>query len=161
MSVVLVTGSSSGIGLATALHFARQGWDVHAGVRNPATAAELQQAIAAEKLPITPVTIDVDDAGSIASGVGEVLARAGRIDALVNNAGIGGGGAIEDVPVDWAKSLFETNYFGAIRMTQAVLPGMRDRRAGAIVKCELDRRSAGHRRARPLLRGEARPRGNQ
>ena len=106
MSVVLVTGSSSGIGLATALHFARQGWDVHAGIRNPATAAELQQAIAAEKLPITPVAIDVDDAGSVTRGVGEVLARAGRIDALVNNAGIGGGGAIEDVPVDWAKSLF-------------------------------------------------------
>jgi NAD(P)-dependent dehydrogenase (short-subunit alcohol dehydrogenase family) len=133
MSVALVTGSSSGIGLATALHFARQGWDVHAGVRNPTTATELQQAIAVEKLPITPVTIDVDDAGSVTRGVGEVLARAGRIDALVNNAGIGGGGPIEDVPVDWAKSLFETNYFGTIRMTQAVLPGMRERRAGVIV----------------------------
>ena len=133
MSVVLVTGSSSGIGLATALHFARQGWDVHAGVRNPATATELQQAIAVEKLPITPVAIDVDDAGSVTRCVGQVLARAGRIDALVNNAGIGGGGPIEDVPVDWAKSLFETNYFGTIRMTQAVLPGMRERRAGVIV----------------------------
>ena len=133
MSVVLVTGSSSGIGLATALHFARQRWNVHAGVRNPATATELQQAITAERLPITPVAIDVDDAGSVTRGVGEVLARAGRIDALVNNAGIGGGGAIEDVPVDWARSLFETNYFGTIRMTQAVLPGMRERRAGAIV----------------------------
>jgi NAD(P)-dependent dehydrogenase (short-subunit alcohol dehydrogenase family) len=133
MSVVLVTGSSSGIGLATALHFAREGWDVHAGVRNPATAAELQQAIVAENLPITPVPIDVDDAGSVTRGVSEVLARAGQIDALVNNAGIGGGGAIEDVPVEWAKSLFETNYFGAIRMTQAVLPGMRERRGGAII----------------------------
>ena len=133
MSVVLVTGSSSGIGLATALHFARQSWDVHAGIRNPATAPELRQAIAAEKLPITPVAIDVDDAGSVTRGIGEVLTRAGRIDALVNNAGIGGGGPIEDVPVDWAKTLFETNYFGTIRMTQAVLPGMRERRAGAIV----------------------------
>jgi len=133
MSVVLVTGSSSGIGLATALHFARQGWDVHAGIRNPATAPELRQAIAAEKLPITPVAIDVDDAGSVTRGIGEVLTRAGRIDALVNNAGIGGGGPIEDVPVDWAKTLFETNYFGTIRMTQAVLPGMRERRGGAIV----------------------------
>jgi NAD(P)-dependent dehydrogenase (short-subunit alcohol dehydrogenase family) len=133
MSVVLVTGSSSGIGLATAVHFARQGWDVYAGVRNLATATELQQTITTDPLPITPVAIDVDDAGSVTRGVGEVLARAGRIDALVNNAGIGGGGPIEDVPVDWAKSLFETNYFGTIRMTQAVLPGMRERRAGVIV----------------------------
>ena len=133
MSVALVTGSSSGIGLATAVHFARQGWDVYAGVRNLATATELQQTITTDRLPITPVAIDVNDAGSVTRGVGEVLARAGRIHALVNNAGIGGGGPIEDVPVDWAKSLFETNYFGTIRMTQAVLPGMRARRAGAIV----------------------------
>ena len=63
----------------------------------------------------------------------EVLDKAGRVDMLVNNAGIGGGGPIEDVPVDWVKTLFETNYFGVLRMTQAVLPGMRERRAGAIV----------------------------
>ncbi len=133
MSVVLITGSSSGIGLATALHFARLGHDVHAGVRNPATAAELRQAIDAEKLSIRTVTLDVDDAASVTGAVSEVLGRSGRVDVLVNNAGIGGGGPIGDVPVEWAKTLFETNYFGAIRMTQAVLPGMRERRSGAIV----------------------------
>jgi NAD(P)-dependent dehydrogenase (short-subunit alcohol dehydrogenase family) len=133
MSVVLVTGSSSGIGLATALHFARLGHDVHAGVRNPAGATELKQAIDADRLPIRPVTLDVDDGGSVSRAVAEVLARSARIDVLVNNAGIGGGGPIGDVPVDWAKTLFETNYFGAIRMIQAVLPGMRERRSGAIV----------------------------
>jgi len=133
MSVVLLTGSSSGIGLATALHFARLGDDVYAGVRNLATATELARAIEAEKLPIRPIAIDVDDAASVTRGVGEALARAGRIDVLVNNAGIGGGGPIEDVPVDWVKSLFETNYLGVIRMIQAVLPGMRERRSGAIV----------------------------
>src|SRR5262249_18130168 len=81
-----------------ALYFAHQGWDVYASVRNPGPAPELQQTIAAERLPIILVTIDVDDPGSVTRGVGEVLARAGRIDALVNNAGIGGGGAIEDAP---------------------------------------------------------------
>jgi NAD(P)-dependent dehydrogenase (short-subunit alcohol dehydrogenase family) len=133
MSVVLVTGSSTGIGLATAIHFARLGHDVYAGVRSPATATELTQAIEADRLAIRPVTLDVDDAASVTRGVGEVLDRSGRIDVLVNNAGIGGGGPIGDVPVEWAKTLFETNYFGVIRMTQAVLPGMRERRSGAIV----------------------------
>jgi NAD(P)-dependent dehydrogenase (short-subunit alcohol dehydrogenase family) len=133
MSVVLVTGSSTGIGLATAIHFARLGHDVHAGVRNPAGATELTWAIEAERLPIRPVTLDVDETASVRHAVGEVLDRSGRIDVLVNNAGIGGGGPIGDVPVEWAKTLFETNYFGVIRMTQAVLPGMRERRSGVIV----------------------------
>jgi NAD(P)-dependent dehydrogenase (short-subunit alcohol dehydrogenase family) len=133
MSVVLVTGSSSGIGLATALHFGRLGDEVYAGVRNLSTATELAGAIEAEKLAIRPITLDVDDPASVTRAVGEVLARSGRVDVLVNNAGIGGGGPIEDVPVDWVKSLFETNYLGAIRMIQAILPGMRARRSGAIV----------------------------
>ena len=133
MSVVLVTGSSSGIGLATALHFGRLGDEVYAGVRNLSTATELAAAIEAEKLAIRPITLDVDDPASVTRTVGEVLARSGRVDVLVNNAGIGGGGPIEDVPVDWVKSLFETNYLGAIRMIQAILPGMRARRSGAIV----------------------------
>ena len=126
-------GPHAGIGLATAIHFARLGHDVFAGVRHPATATELARAIESEKLPITPVRLDVDDAGSVKRGVGEVLEGAGRVDVLVNNAGIGGGGPIEDVPVEWARALFETNYFGAIRMSQAVLPGRRERRSGAIV----------------------------
>ena len=79
------------------------------------------------------VALDVDDPGSVQRGVAEVLDKSGRVDILVNNAGIGGGGPIEDVPVDWVKTLFETNYFGVLRVTQAVLPGMRERRAGAIV----------------------------
>jgi NAD(P)-dependent dehydrogenase (short-subunit alcohol dehydrogenase family) len=133
MSVVLITGCSSGIGLATALHFARLGDEVHAGVRSASTATDLTRAIQTEGLPIHVVGLDVDDPASVNRGVASVLDRAGHIDVLVNNAGIGGGGAIEDVPVDWAKSLFETNYFGAIRMTQAVLPGMRQRRSGSIV----------------------------
>src|SRR5262249_47239086 len=122
MSVVLVTGSSSGIGLATALHFSRLGHEVHAGVRNPATARELTDAIANEKLRIHTVTLDVDDDASVRRGVQDVLERAGRIDVLVNNAGTGGGGPIEDVPIDFAHALFETNYFAAIPIIHALLP---------------------------------------
>ena len=133
MSTVLVTGSSTGIGLATALHFARQGWEVHAGVRDPASATDLTEAVAKEQLPVRLVTLDVDRSESVTRAVGEVVAQSGRIDALVNNAGIGGGGPIGDVPVAWAKTLFETNYFGAIRMIQAVLPRMRAQGGGAIV----------------------------
>jgi NAD(P)-dependent dehydrogenase (short-subunit alcohol dehydrogenase family) len=133
MPVALITGASTGIGLATALHFGRHGHDVWAGVRNPPVATELRQAIEQERLPVRMVTLDVDDSGSVQRGVGLVLEQAGRIDVLVNNAGIGGGGPIEDVPVDWVKTLFETNYFGVVRVTQAVLPGMRERGAGAIV----------------------------
>jgi NAD(P)-dependent dehydrogenase (short-subunit alcohol dehydrogenase family) len=129
MSVALVTGSSTGIGLATAVHFARQGHEVWAGVRNPAGASELAKAIEAQKRPIHMIQLDVDDARSVTRAVHEL----GRVDVLVNNAGIGGGGQIADVPVEWAKTLFETNYFGAIRMIQAVLPGMCERRQGAIV----------------------------
>jgi NAD(P)-dependent dehydrogenase (short-subunit alcohol dehydrogenase family) len=133
MPVALITGTSTGIGLATALHFARQGHDVWAGVRNPAAATDLRAAIDKERLPVRIVGLDVDDEGSVQRGVGEVLDKSGRIDVLVNNAGIGGGGPIEDVPVDWVKTLFETNYFGVLRVTRAVLPGMRERRAGVIV----------------------------
>jgi len=133
MPVALITGTSTGIGLATALHFGRQGHDVWAGVRQPAAATDLRAAIDAERLPVRIVALDVDDPASVQRGVAEVLDGSGRVDILVNNAGIGGGGPIEDVPVDWVKTLFETNYFGVLRMTQAVLPGMRERRAGTIV----------------------------
>lgn len=133
MPVALITGTSSGIGLATAVHFAQQGYDVWAGARRVASATELRETIERDRLPIRPVTLDVDDPSSIGRGVGEVLQHAGAIDVLVNNAGIGGGGPIEDVPVDFAKGMFETNYFGVIRMVKAVLPGMRQRRRGAIV----------------------------
>jgi NAD(P)-dependent dehydrogenase (short-subunit alcohol dehydrogenase family) len=133
MSVVLVTGTSSGIGLATALHFARQGHDVWAGLRNPAAATELREAVARDRLPVHPLALDVDDTASVQRAVDEVHRTAGRIDVLVNNAGIGGGGPIEEAPVDWAQTMFQTNYFGVVRVIQAVLPGMRRRRDGAIV----------------------------
>ncbi|HET7343328.1 MAG TPA: SDR family oxidoreductase, partial [Methylomirabilota bacterium] len=133
MPVALVTGCSSGIGLATALHFAREKYDVWAGVRDSAGATTLREAIERETLPVRVLPLDVNDTASVDAGVGEVMAKAGGVDVLVNNAGIGGGGPIEDVPLDFVKRLFETNYFGVIRVTRAVLPSMRARRGGAIV----------------------------
>jgi NAD(P)-dependent dehydrogenase (short-subunit alcohol dehydrogenase family) len=129
MPTALVTGSSSGIGLATALHFAHLGYDVFAGVRTVATSTDLAKAVAAEKLRVHPVALDVDDGDSVARAVSGI----DRVDVLVNNAGIGGGGPIADVPIDFARAMFETNYFGAIRMIQAVLPKMAAQRSGAIV----------------------------
>jgi len=133
MPVALITGTSSGIGLATAVHFAQHGYDVWAGVRSFERAGELRETIERNRLSIHPVSLNVDDPSSVGRAVGEVSQKAGAVDVLVNNAGIGGGGPIEDVPVDFAKGLFETNYFGVIRMLKAVLPGMRQRRSGAIV----------------------------
>jgi NAD(P)-dependent dehydrogenase (short-subunit alcohol dehydrogenase family) len=128
---ILVTGSSTGIGLATVLHLAGKGHRLFASLRNPEAAEELQAAVRSG-LPITPVQIDVDDDASVKRGVAEVLATA-QVDVLVNNAGIGGGGPVELASIDRAKQTFETNYFGAVRMMQALLPGFRERRSGTIV----------------------------
>ena len=133
MATVLITGSSTGIGLETALHFARHGYEVYATCRNPDGAEQLKEALAREGLSVSVVRIDVDDSTSVVIGVGEVIDRAGRVDVLVNNAGIAAGGPLELVPVEAAKAAFETNYFGAIRMIQAVLPGMREQRRGTII----------------------------
>ena len=129
MRVALITGSSTGIGLETALHLADHGYRVFGSARNPDTSEGLRAA--GDK--IETVRLDVDDDASVERAVGETLERAGQIDVLVNNAGIGGGGPIEIAPLEGAKQTFETNYFGAIRMIQAVVPQMRERRSGAIV----------------------------
>lgn len=132
MKHVLITGSSTGIGLATAIHLARANYQVYAGLRSPKKAEQLQAAIDSG-LPIQMVQLDVDDDASVTNAVEEVRRKAGHIDVLVNNAGISGGGPLELVPIESAKEVFETNYFGAIRMIRAVLPEMRERQSGAIV----------------------------
>jgi NAD(P)-dependent dehydrogenase (short-subunit alcohol dehydrogenase family) len=132
MKNVLITGSSTGIGFATAIRLARANYRVFAGVRSLKNAGPLQAAIGTG-LPIQIVQLDVTDDASVTSAVQEVSRTAGSIDVLVNNAGIGGGGPIELVPIEAAKQIFETNYFGAIRMIRAVLPQMRERQSGAIV----------------------------
>lgn len=130
-SVGVVTGSSSGIGLATALELARKGYFTYATVRNPARAGALAEA--AKGLSIAIVQLDVTDDYSVRRAVEQILKEKGRIDLLVNNAGYGLGGALEDSSMEEIKNQYETNVFGLIRTTQAVLPAMRKRRSGTIV----------------------------
>jgi len=133
MASVLITGTSSGIGLATALAFGRAGHRVYATMRNPSRAPELAQIAATERLPITVSAIDVDSDASVKEGVGAILKEGGPLDVLVNNAGIERTGSVEELPLTEFRAVMETNYFGPIRCIQAVLPGMRERRNGCIV----------------------------
>jgi NAD(P)-dependent dehydrogenase (short-subunit alcohol dehydrogenase family) len=126
--VILLTGCSSGIGRATALEAAARGHRVFATARNRNDLVELERP---DRL--TTLTLDVTDRASARAAVEEVLTRAGRIDALVNNAGYGHYGAVEDVtPAEW-RSQFEVNFFGAVELVQAVLPAMRGAGRGRIV----------------------------
>jgi len=133
MSTILITGCSTGIGFATAEVLARSGHTVYATMRNPQRAPELGQLAERDNLPITILPMDVDSDESVKTAVAAVLAQAGQIDVLVNNAGIFRMGAVEELPLSAFQAVMETNYFGTIRCIQAVLPSMRERGAGCIV----------------------------
>jgi NAD(P)-dependent dehydrogenase (short-subunit alcohol dehydrogenase family) len=132
MKVAVVTGTSTGIGLATSLHLAVNGYRVFAGMRNLDKAAPLRDAAKKDGLSVDVVELDVTSQASCDRAFARA-ATAGPIDVLVNNAGIGGATPLELTPEAEHRQMFETNYFGAVRCIQAVLPGMRERRAGAIV----------------------------
>src|SRR3989440_894662 len=123
-AVAVITGVSSGIGNATARALVARGYRVFGTARSEAS-------IVPEK--VERVLLDVRDGESIQRGVDEVLAKAGHIDLLVNNAGGSLDGAFEETPLGQARDQFELNFFGAVRMTQAVLPAMRARKSGRIV----------------------------
>lgn len=133
MKTILITGTSTGLGFAAAVSLARAGHDVFATMRNPARSPELAQFAAKEQLPITVLALDVDDDASVAAGVAQIVTARGHIDVLVNNAGIGKLGSVEETPLAEFRSTMETNYFGVLRCTKAVLPGMRARRSGRII----------------------------
>ncbi|MGA7339552.1 MAG: SDR family oxidoreductase [Terracidiphilus sp.] len=133
MATVLITGTSKGIGLITALTLARAGHTVYATLRNPDRAPELGETAAHESLPIHISAMDVDSDSSVAAAIGAVYEAAGNIDVLVNNAGVERNGAIEELSMADFRATMETNYFGAIRCAKAVIPHMRQRRSGLIV----------------------------
>lgn len=133
MANILITGAGKGIGLETALAFARHGHNVAAGMRNPGAAPELSDIAQREGLRITTVVMDVDDDASVRFAAERCEKEIGAIDVLVNNAGIERVGAVEDVSIDDFRAAIETNYLGAVRCIKAVLPSMRQRRSGLIV----------------------------
>jgi NAD(P)-dependent dehydrogenase (short-subunit alcohol dehydrogenase family) len=125
--VALVTGGSSGIGEATALKLHELGYTTYAAAQRAERMQHLTQA------GIRALAMDVTDDESMQSGIKRILAEQGRIDVLVNGAGYGSYGAIEDVPLAEARHQFEVNVFGAARLTQLALPYMRDQRAGTVI----------------------------
>lgn len=125
--VILVTGASSGIGYDAAEAFARQGHRVYAAARR----VERMEPLKA--LGVVPLRMDVTDEASLEAGVRTVLEAEGRIDALVNNAGYGYFGAIENVPLEEARRQLEVNVFGLARLCQLVIPSMREQGSGRIV----------------------------
>ncbi|MFP4345305.1 MAG: SDR family oxidoreductase [Anaerolineales bacterium] len=127
--VVLITGASSGIGKASAAHLARRGWQVYGTSRTPQPV--LPQPAGCKSLTMIP--LDVTDAASVSAAVSTVVERAGRLDAVVNNAGVGLFGPLEEVPLEEVRAHFETNVFGLLRVCQAALPALRRQGGGYIV----------------------------
>lgn len=127
MEIILLTGASSGIGKQTAEFLAKQGYKVYAGARR------VEQMESLKAFGVTPLRLDVTDESSINEAVQTIIQNEGRIDVLINNAGYGSYGAIEDVSLDEAKRQFEVNLFGLASLTKAVLPYMRKQQAGRII----------------------------
>ena len=128
----VVTGANSGIGLATALRLAADGYEVFAGARRPEGLEAIDEAAASAGVHVRPLTIDVTNDTSVAEAFGAILAD-GPVGVLVNNAGITGAGSVEETPVATYQAMFDTNVLGVVRCTQQVLPGMRGARRGRIV----------------------------
>jgi NAD(P)-dependent dehydrogenase (short-subunit alcohol dehydrogenase family) len=132
--VAIITGSSTGIGYETSLALARDGFITYATMRNLNKAEGIKSAATKENLPLHVKQLDVTDDGSVKNAVEAISSETGgRIDVLVNNAGYGLNGAFEDLSMDEIKAQYETNFFGLIRVTQAVLPTMRRQKSGTIV----------------------------
>ena len=131
--VALVTGSSSGMGFATAIMLARVGIHTYASMRNLKKSKTITELASTENLPLQVVQVDVNDKKSVKEAITKIVTEKERIDVLVNNAGYGLFGSLEDISIEEMKAQFETNFFGVIRVTQLVLPIMRKQKSGTIV----------------------------
>lgn len=133
--IAVVTGSSSGIGFETALLLARSGFHTYATMRNLEKSKSITEIANTEKLPLQVVQLDVNDDISVKNAIDKIVSAAEnkRIDALVNNAGYGLFGPLEDTSIEEIKTQFETNFFGVIRVTQQVLPVMRKQNSGGTI----------------------------
>lgn len=131
--VAIVTGSSSGIGLDASVTLAQNGFLTYATMRNLDKSSIVKAAADKEQLPIKVAQLDVTDDRSVKDAIRAIVSEAKRIDVLINNAGFGLVGAFEDLSIDEIKDQYETNVFGLIRVTQAVLPIMRKQKSGIIV----------------------------
>jgi NAD(P)-dependent dehydrogenase (short-subunit alcohol dehydrogenase family) len=144
--VAIITGSSSGIGFETSLILVRNGFHTYAAVRNLDKSQPLIDMAKKDGLSIQAIELDVSNDKSVKDAINRVLSENKRIDVVVNNAGYALVGSFEDLSMDEIKSQFETNFFGAIRVIQAILPSMRNQRNGRIVNVS----SMGGRMAIPL-----------
>ena len=131
--VAIVTGTSSGIGFETSLALAREGYFTYATMRDTTKSNKIKEIAQKENLKINVLELDVDDEKSVKSAITQILDQKQRIDVLVNNAGWGLWGCVEDVSVDEFKEQFETNFFSIIRLIQEVAPTMRKQSSGTIV----------------------------
>jgi len=130
---VLVTGCSSGIGYATCLMFVRNNFATYGSVRDLSKAERIQEITNKEKLPLKIIRLDVNEDESIRIAIQKIISDSGGIDILINNAGYGMFGPIEEISIKEIKEQFETNFFGTIRLIKAIVPIMRKQRNGTIV----------------------------
>ena len=133
MECVLVTGGTEGLGKATSLLLAAEGYRVFAGGRNAAKRAALDADAKKGNLPLQTLEMDVTDDASVDRAIGAIHEEAGPVDILINNAGIALAAVIEEITIEDFRKQFETNFFGIVRVTQRVLPEMRERRRGRVI----------------------------
>ncbi len=130
---VLITGATDGLGKAAALLLAQRGYRVFAAGRSPEKRAQLDAVAREKKLPLESIALEVCDDNSVEEAVRGVLGKAGGLDVLVNNAGVNYTASVEDLTMEDWRAQFETNFFGVLRVTRAILPHMRERRSGRIL----------------------------